>query len=171
MDQKIMSSAQGAVSNIQFSYLSNGGWKTFSGQTKNAMDGIKIQTSSNSPYYLQYRTWNQGKSGYYPYVKSNVNDYAGASGRPIQQLQIQAYQRDGTKLTERIVVMYRAYVDGEWLPWVSNADPEWMRSVQNKYDLDGTLDPNASYAGQSGAAISGIEIRVYERRTNRGFLR
>lgn len=26
-------------------------------------------------------------NGYYPYVKSTENDYAGSSGKPIQQLQ------------------------------------------------------------------------------------
>ncbi|WP_411676882.1 C39 family peptidase [Caproicibacter sp.] len=161
MSQKSISTVQ-AASNVQISYLSSGTWKTINDQVQSSMDGIKIQTSSNSSYYLQYRTWNQGKTDYYPYVKSNVNDYAGSSGKPVQRLQIQAYQNDGTKLSAGIVVMYRAFVDGEWLPWVSNADPEWMRSVQNKYDLGGTLDTDASYAGKSGKNISGIEIRVYE---------
>lgn len=155
-------STQVAASNIQLSYLSNGTWKAFSGKTQSAMDGIKIQTSSNSSYYLQYRTWNQGKTDYYPYVKSNVNDYAGSSGKPIQQLQIQAYKNDGTKLTAGIVVMYRACVDGTWLSWVSNADSEWMQSVQKEYNLDGTLDTGGSYAGKSGKNISGIEICIYE---------
>ncbi len=44
------------------------------------------------------------------------------------------------KLVTGVVVMYRAYVEGRWLPWVSNANPEWMRSVQAKYNLDGLLD-------------------------------
>ncbi|QNK42207.1 C39 family peptidase [Caproicibacter fermentans] len=161
MDQKLTIASE-ETSDVQLSYLSNGTWKTFNDQVQSSMDGIKIQTSSNSSYYLQYRTWNQGRTDYYPYVKSNVNDYAGSSGKPIQQLQIQAYNNDGTKLTTGIVVMYRACVDGEWLPWVSNADPDWMRNVQNEYNLDGTLDTNASYAGESGKNISGIEIRVYE---------
>lgn len=34
-----------------------------------------------------------------------------------------------------------------WLPWVSNANPEWMVSVQEKYDLGGTLDTRSTYAG------------------------
>lgn len=161
MSQKFIFASE-ETSDVQLSYLSNGTWKTFNDQVQSSMDGIKIQTSSNSSYYLQYRTWNQGKTDYYPYVKSNVNDYAGSSGKPLQRLQIQAYQNDGTKLTAGIVVMYRAFVGGEWLPWVSNADPEWMQSVQNKYNLDGTIDTSASYAGKSGANVSGIEIRVYE---------
>ena len=59
--------------------------------------------------------------------------------------------------------MYRAQVNGQWLDWVSNADPEWMRSVQSKYNLGGSLDTSGSFAGVStGATISGIEIRVFE---------
>lgn len=126
------------------------------------MDCLKIKTSSNESFYLQYRTWNKGMNGYYPYVKSTENDYAGSSGKPIQQLQIQAYRNDGTKLVSGIVVMYRAFVENKWLPWVSNADPEWMDSVQSKYNLGGTLDTSSSYAGISGKNISGIEIRVYK---------
>ena len=150
------------ISKFQLSYLKNGTWKNFDDKVQSSMDGIKIQTPSNSTYYLQYRTWNQGKTDYYPYVKSNINDYAGASGKPVQRLQIQAYNNSGTKLTKDVVVMYRAYVEGKWLPWVSNADPEWMRSVQEKYDLGGTLDTNGSYAGEAGKNIEGIEIHVYE---------
>ena len=58
--------------------------------------------------------------------------------------------------------MYRAYVEGRWLPWVSNANPEWMRSVQAKYSLDGTLDTSSYYAGIEGKNISGIEVRIFE---------
>ena len=161
---------------ISLSYLYGGKWIGFSDQTKSTMDCLKIKTSSNESFYLQYRTWNKGMNGYYPYVKSTENDYAGSSGKPIQhvqilniscllsiqQLQIQAYRNDGTKLVSGIVVMYRAFVENKWLPWVSNADPEWMDSVQSKYNLGGTLDTSSSYAGISGKNISGIEIRVYK---------
>lgn len=151
---------------ISLSYANSnayqGHWVSFSNQTKSTMDCLKIRTSSNKSFYLQYRTWNQGMDGYYPYVKSNEDDYAGSSGKPIQQLQIQAYSNDGTKLVSGVIVMYRAFVENKWLPWVSNADPEWMRSVQSKYNLDGTLDTVSSYAGISGKNISGIEIRVYK---------
>ncbi len=58
--------------------------------------------------------------------------------------------------------MYRAYVEGRWLPWVSNANPEWMRSVQAKYNLDGLLDEKVYYAGIDGKNISGIEVRIFE---------
>ena len=59
-------------------------------------------------------------------------------------------------------VMYRVHVQGNWLPWVSNADPKWMRSVQSKYNLDGTLDTGSSYAGIDGKNINGVEIHIYE---------
>lgn len=147
---------------ISLSYSNGGTWIGFSDQIKSTMDCLKIKTSSNESFYLQYRTWNKGMNGYYPYVKSTENDYAGSSGKPIQQLQIQAYRNDGTKLVSGVVVMYRAFVENKWLPWVSNADPEWMDSVQSKYNLGGTLDTGSSYAGISGKNISGIEIRVYK---------
>ncbi|MEI3552502.1 MAG: hypothetical protein V8Q17_08100 [Acutalibacteraceae bacterium] len=37
-----------------------------------------------------------------------------------------------------------------------------MRSVQAKYNLDGTLDEIAYYAGIDGKNISGIEVRIFE---------
>ena len=94
----------------------------------------------SKPYYITYRTHNQGQGTYYPFVTSRENDYAGSAGKPIQLLSLYAYRNDGTKLVTGVVVMYRAYVEGRWLPWVSNANPEWMRSVQAKYNLDGLLD-------------------------------
>ena len=154
--------ASAVTSGIQYSYLSGGTWKNLNNQIRNTMDGIKIQTSASSAFYLQYRTLNKGVSYFYPFVKSTVNDYAGSSGKPIQQLEIQAFKKDGTKLTSGIIVMYRTYTDGKWLPWVSNADPEWMRSVHKKYNLDGTLDTSGFCAGIAGKNISGVEIRVYE---------
>ena len=54
--------------------------------------------------------------------------------------------------------MYRAYVDGAWLPWVSNADPEWMEAAQIKYALGGRLDTASYYAGIGGKNIEGLEI-------------
>lgn len=125
------------------------------------IDGIKIQTNSNSDFYLRYKTWNEGQSYYYPEVTSLENDYAGYPNKPIQGLSISAYSKDGTKLTAGVVVMYRAYVDGRWLPWVSNADPEWMQDVQENYNLGGTLDVSSSYAGIIGKNISGVEIYVF----------
>ena len=84
------------TSKVKLSYLKNGAWKSFSAKIQSSIDGLKIQTS-NSAYYLQYRTWNQGKTAFYPYVKSTVNDYAGMDGRPVQLLQIQALKSDGTR--------------------------------------------------------------------------
>ena len=150
------------VNNIQYSYLKSGTWNTFSGTSETTMDGIKIKTPGSSPYFLRYRTWNSGKSDWYSRVDSNVDDYAGAPNRPIQRLQIQVYDTNGVKITEKIVVMYRARVAGRWLPWVSNAEPEWMQSVHAKYNLGGTIDTNSFYAGNAGQNMDGLEIRVYE---------
>ena len=61
-----------------------------------------------------------------------------------------------------VIVMYRAIVDGEWQPWVSNADPEWMRFAKSKYGLQGTLNEAGTYAGAEEKNIEGIEIRIYE---------
>ena len=77
-------------------------------------------------------------------------------------LSLYAYRNDGTKLVTGVVVMYRVYVEGRWLPWVSNANPDWMRSVQAKYNLDGLTGPNKRiYAGIAGKNISGIEVRIF----------
>lgn len=146
----------------QYMANSTSNWKSFNHKVMaSPIDGIKIQTNSNSDFYLRYKTWNEGQSYYYPEVTSLENDYAGYPNKPIQGLSISAYSKDGTKLTAGVVVMYRAYVDGRWVPWVSNADPEWMQDVQENYNLGGTLDVSSSYAGIIGKNISGVEIDVF----------
>lgn len=138
-------------------------WHSFTSMASSVhINGIKIKTDKDKPYYLLYRTWNEGKSYYYPFVKSNENDYAGYPGGTVQLLNIQVYSKEDVKLTSGVVVMYRVHVQGNWLPWVSNADPKWMRSVQSKYNLDGTLDTGSSYAGIDGKNINGVEIHIYE---------
>ena len=52
--------------------------------------------------------------------------------------------------------MYRAYEDGAWLPWVSNADPEYMRSVQSKFNLGGTLDTPAFTPEKPAKCLKGL---------------
>lgn len=155
----------GGESNPSLSYMvgNESNWKSFSKSTLSSrIDGIKIQTGSNKDYYLTYRTWNEGQSSYYPAVNSTENDYAGSPGKDIQRLSINVYRNNGTKLTSGIIVMYRVYTDSRWLPWVSNADPEWMRNVKTKYSLNGTLDTGSSYAGIDGKNIGGVEIRIFE---------
>lgn len=153
----------GGEINTGMSYLVDSEWKSFTDRvTASHIDGLKIQTSTNRDYYLLYKTWNEGKTGYYPAVKSTEDDYAGSPGKPIQKVNIQVCKNDGTKLGSGVIVMYRACVEGEWLPWVSNAEPEWMRSVQTKYGLGGTLDTELTYAGSDGKNIEGIEIRIFE---------
>ena len=145
------------------SYMVDNNWTNFDKSViPGRLDGLKIQTDASKPYYITYRTHNQGQGTYYPFVTSRENDYAGSAGKPIQLLSLYAYKNDGTKLVTGVVVMYRAYVEGRWLPWVSNANPEWMRSVQAKYNLDGLLDEKAYYAGIDGKNISGIEVRIFE---------
>lgn len=155
----------GGESNPSLSYMvgNESNWKSFSKSTLSPkIDGIKIQTGSSKDYYLTYRTWNEGQSSYYPAVNSTENDYAGSPGKAIQRLSINVYRNNGTKLTSGIIVMYRVYTDSRWLPWVSNADPEWMRNVKTKYSLNGTLDTGSSYAGIDGKNIGGVEIRIFE---------
>jgi len=142
---------------------SSSNWKFFNTSVITSyIDGIKIQTSSSESYYLTYKTLSSGQSDFCPEVSSTTDSFSGSAGNPIQLLSIHAYNNDGTKLTTGIVVIYRAYVDGEWLEWVSNADPKWTASVQVKYNLDGAIDTNSSYAGKFGSNISGIEIRIFE---------
>lgn len=142
---------------------SNDNWIDFSESvTAPHIDGIRIQTDLSLPFYLLYKTLNAGRDASYLEVSSTKDGSAGSAGKPIQSLSISAYRNDGTELTSGVVVMYRAYVNGSWLPWVSNADPEWMHSVQSKYNLGGTLDTSGSFTGISGKNIGGIEIRVFE---------
>ncbi|WP_411676901.1 hypothetical protein [Caproicibacter sp.] len=165
MKEELTGDFSGDEVTASLSYMadSTSNWNDFEKSTVTShIDGIKIQTGTNKPYYLSYKTWNSGKSSYYPPVKSTVDDYAGSAGKPVQRLNIQAFKNDGTKLSSGVIVMYRAYVNGEWLPWVSNADPEWMRNVRNKYSLGGTLDTGGSFAGIAGEDISGVEIRIFE---------
>lgn len=157
----------GAEATAAMSYLKNGAWTGFNTKVETTgIDGIKIQTPASKSYYLAYKTQNEGKSDFYPIVTSKQNDYAGAPGKPIQKLCIHVYKNDGTKLATGVVVMYRALVDGAWLPWVSNANPEWMQAVQVKYDLKGRLDTASYYAGIGGKNIEGIEIRIFEENTS-----
>ncbi len=161
--------ASEVTQNLSFKYMRSGVWNTFSGTQvfSNYIDCIRITTPSNKSYYLNYRTWNEGKSGYYSYVQSNKTgseDYAGASGRRIRNIAIQVINSStGDKISTGIVVMYRAKVNGVWLSWVSNANPEWMQFVQRKYGLDGVLDTVSGNAGLSdGSFIEGLDIRIYE---------
>ena len=44
------------------------------------LDVYKRQDASK-PYYITYRTHNQGQGTYYPFVTSRENDYAGSAGK------------------------------------------------------------------------------------------
>ena len=152
---------------ITFSYSRNGKWNEFSGKTifSDYIDCLKIQTSPEKDYYLSYKTWNEGASGYFSEVKSNLassEEYAGAAGKKIRNLSILVHDKNGNKIDTGIVVMYRAFVGGVWLPWVSNATADWMSYVQRKYQLDGVIDTNAGNAGINTDYIGGLEIRIFE---------
>ncbi|WP_077534333.1 C39 family peptidase [Massiliimalia massiliensis] len=161
----------GREASLNLSYMVNNlnNWESFPNATlAPQIDGIKIQTSTSKNYYLEYKTKNEGMSDYLPLVKSTgraSNDYAGLPGKPIQLLHIQAYDKDGTRLRSGVIVMYRVHVEERWLPWVSNADSEWMRQAKTKYGLDGLLDTESTYAGNDVQNINGVEI-IEENDTN-----
>ena len=93
------------------------------------------------------------------------NDYAGSSGKNIEAIQIQVIDTStGLKLNDTHVIMYRAYHNGKWLPWVSNAAPSVMQTLKIKHNLDGDIDGIGSNAGSAGKGIGidGFDIRVFE---------
>jgi len=150
-----------------FTYYPTGGsWSKFDGILENEtyIDCLKIQTPSSKNYYLSYRTFNEGKSNFYPAVTSIENDYAGLAGRRIQKLSISVYDKNSNnKINSGIVVMYRVKTAGRWLPWVSNANPDWMYFVQRKYGITGVLDTSSWYAGlDDGNFITNVEIKIFE---------
>lgn len=148
---------------FEFSYLRNGAWYKFVNKLESKIiDGLKARSVRDANYYLRFRTLNEGQSDFNSFVTSNENDYTGLNGKPIQCIQFQVFKNDDTKLTSRIVVMYRVSVKDRWLPWVSNADPEWMRDVAEKYNLSGALDTVSTYAGNDGQNINGVEVRIFE---------
>ncbi len=162
-----MNTSAAEASDITLSYCRQGKWSESGSKTlfSNYIDCIKIQTSTKKDYYLSYKTWNEGQSGYYSAVKSNISssqEYAGVSGKRIRNISISVYNKNDENLNEGVVVMYRAYVGGVWLPWVSNANADWMSYVQRKYKLDGVLDTSAGNAGINTDYIEGLEIRVFE---------
>ncbi len=161
------STADEVSQNSTFSYQPSGkNWLQFSGfiEDESFIDCLKIETDSTKSYYLSYRTYNEGKGSFYPYVTSIENDYAGVAGRRIQRLGIRVIDKStGNGISEGVVVMYRVKTEGRWLPWVSNADPEWMYYVQRKYGITGVIDTVSGYAGlANGSFITGVEIRIFE---------
>lgn len=131
---------------------------------------LKINTSTSKKYYISYKVKAQGRDDYYDPINSThygEKDYAGAFSKPIQRLRIEVYTNYESPVTENIVVMYRAYTaEDKWLPWVSNADPEWMESVKLKYNIAGDLDKtDDGYAGIDGHNIKAVEIRLFEEKS------
>ena len=164
-DLAVSDSFSGNETTTSTSYIQTGGstWIDFTKKTEaGTIDRIKIQTSAED-YYLTYQTKNEGAAGFYPAVSSkSSSDYAGVADKPVQLLRINAYTSGGAKLSAGIVVMYRVKIETGWLNWVSNANPEYMVSVQGQYGLDGALDTKSSYAGKDGYNILGVEIRIFK---------
>lgn len=151
------------VSPTSSRYLVGNQWYSFHKKVEaSRIDGIEIKTDPNKSYYLSYQTQNEGKSTFYPAVTSLENDYAGYPNKAVQTVGIRVFTNDGAKVDSGVVVMLRTKTGGRWLPWVSNADPEWMRSVQRKYGLNLTLDTSSYEAGIQGQNIEGIEVRIFE---------
>lgn len=157
-------------------YYTTGGASSFISFSKatpilsGTVNTLKINTSTSKKYYISYKVKAQGQSGYYSAINSThygSEDYAGSFSKPIQRLQIEVYTNYGTKVTDNIVVMYRAYTaEDKWLPWVSNADPDWMESVKLKYNIAGDLDKtDDGYAGIDGHNIKAVEIRLFEEKS------
>ncbi len=144
-------------------------WTSFSKTTGNLdqIDGIKLQTTSQE-FYLKYYSKNVGVSSsiltpVYS-TKSGQYDYAGLYGHAMTDLSIEVYTGNGTRVFDDYVVMYRAKVAGNWLAWVSNGDPDVMRTIKSEFGLDGDLDTGSTYAGDSGRGnIQALEIRMFRR--------
>lgn len=145
-------------------YLVGSTWNTLTSSVSvSRMDGVRLTTTSSKPYILKYRTYNRG-SGWLPYVTSLQDDYAGLPNKAIEAIDIRVYDKNGNKLDSKYVVMYRAYLGGKWLSWVSNATPTIMNSIKNEFNLSGTLDTSSWNAGIEGGGsnITKLEIRVFE---------
>ncbi len=145
-------------------YLLGNTWsKLVGGVSESRIDGIELKTSYSKPYMLHYRTYTREK-GWLPYVTSLENDYAGLPNLAMEALQIEVSDISGNFLDSDYVVMYRTYNNGNWLPWVSNANQTIMNNIKSKYNLPGTLDTSGSDAGLpgSGSNVNRIEIRVFE---------
>ncbi len=134
------------------------------------IDGVKL-TTNNNKFYLRYQSKNKNK-GWLPWVYSTKNgpyDYAGWYGYAMTHLSIEVYMSNGTRVYDDYVVMYRAKVNGAWLNWVSNGQPDVMRTIQSEYGLDGDLDIACTDAGyESLGDIQNLQIRVFERKVKVG---
>lgn len=143
--------------------------------SSNSLNGVRLETVGK-PYYFLYRFRRQSNLSWLPFVDSRDSgptDYAGLYGQLMTNFEIRVYSLDGTRLFDNYVVMYRAKVNGSWLDWVSNGQPEIMNSIYsceefahifNKENGNSGLDTSATDAGDSTQGkIDAIEIHVFER--------
>lgn len=148
---------------IQQEYMKDSVWNAFKEEEPpGIMHGIRLYTP-DKPYYLRYRTYNK-EIGWFPYVSSHIPDYSGRAGREVEAIQIQLFDHDGKKLHTKHVVMYRACVEGIWLPWISNASVEIMERIQLAHGLEGEVSDIFAFTGYpaSGKPINDLEVRIYE---------
>ncbi len=149
------------------SYL-NSKWNTYNWTfSSSSITAMKFQTGADLPFYFSYRTYNKGR-GWLPYVSSkDANEYAGydvGDTRHVQAVGIQVIDSmTGAKLDKDYIVMYRAHVGGEWLPWVSNASPELMYAVASEHNIIGELDTTSGNAGKPGSddEMTQFFIRIF----------
>ncbi len=144
------------------------GWKSNSSKFEGKFSALRISTDKDKPYYLSYSTFNNGNKNndFYSPVKSNDASngaYAGVDTLNVNCIKIEACRvGDNAVITQGVVVMYRTKVNGYWLPWVSNANSDYMAYVQRKYGLTGIIDYSSSFAGLKTAEAEGFEIQVFE---------
>ncbi len=153
------------TSDITMSYCVGENWYTHSnGTIVDRIDGIRILTNDKL-YYFKYKSRNVDKGwlGYVHSYNSGDTDYAGLYNYAMTNLAIEVYE-GSARLYDNYVVMYRAYVDGQWLDWVSNGQPEVMESIKSQFGLDGKLDTSSTDAGwYTLGNIQGLVIRVFEK--------
>lgn len=156
------------TSELELSYFAGDtiSWRNlFSTTTVDHFDGIRIRTS-NSRYVLKYRS-NNSDVGWLGYVfsdHSGTYDYAGLSNRKMYNIGIEVYGAGMNRLFDDYVVMYRAKTDGVWLEWVSNGNPDVMKTISNEFSLSGSLDTSSTDAGwKAKGPIQALEIRMFER--------
>ena len=144
---------------IQYRVTGESSYKNYAASARfSGMDGLIIR-SKNKPYFLSYkcRDASHGWLDSIYSINSTKDDFAGWPGYSVTNYSISIL---GTYSGP--VVLYRAYVAGEWLDWVSNA-PSAAKTVMSSFGISGTLDTAATDAGWSTrGVITGIEIRLFE---------
>ena len=162
-----------STSGLSFEYLIGNNsiisnWHSFNGLLSNSLQGIKIKTSSDLPFYFKYRARNGQYYGWLDFVDSRYSsgtgddNYAGISNINMTDLEIWVYDEDDNRIFEDYIVMYRVKTAGGWLDWVSNGSPEIMSKIQQQFSTEilGNLDTVCTFAGD-GNTITQLQILVF----------